>query len=103
VSVIRKLLLVLAIGALAALWTTPAGAQQYPPNAPVQGNPTDVQPPTQVLGQVETQGVSTAQPIIPFAFTGSDSVTLVRIALGVVAVGGMLLLATRKRLHARYG
>jgi hypothetical protein len=96
----RKLLLVVAIGVLAALWAAPAGAQQYPPNAVA---PNNGQPITQVQGEVQVQGIVQTQPRIPFAFTGSDSLTLIRIALGVVTVGGMLLLATRKRMHARYG
>ena len=100
---IRRLFLVVAIGALVALWATPAGAQQYPPR-PQTGQPVPVvQPNPQVQGQVQVQGVTASQPRIPFAFTGSDSLTLVRIALGAGAVGGLLLLATRKRMHARYG
>ena len=94
----------MAIGALLVLWTSPAGAQQYPPRAGAapeseQLAPIDVQPNTQVQGAVQVQRGSATQP---FAFTGSDSMTLVRIALGAVTVGGMLLLVTRQRLHVRY-
>ena len=96
---IRRLFLLLAIGMLVVLWTAPAGAQQYPPNAVV---PVNGQPSTQVQGQVEVRGAVQVQNG-PFAFTGSDSLTLVRIALGAIAVGGMLVLATRKRMDARYG
>ena len=85
--------LVLVIGVVAALMfmASPADAEGYPPSpkAPHVDQPVSVAP---------TQAPVAGQPTGALPTTGDDStVPLARVGVVLVAAGGVVLLATRRR------